>query len=384
MPRPSKGPRLYLRRGRVKNGKPVGDTWVILDGTREVSTGYGAGSLGEAERQLADYISTKWSAPTEGRSDPTAVTVADVLALYARERGSSLRSDDATMLGFTRHLLTFWSGKTLSDVRRLTCQDYVTSRTAQAIRHGATGRKISVSTARRELEVLSAAIGFWDDEYHLTRRPKVVLPEKPESKRDALTRQEAARLLWASLGHRIEQGRSTALSGSAKANRAHMRRFILISLYTGSRAGVTKRLLWTESPAAPWVDLDAGVIYRRGRDEREARTKRKPLVKLPRRLISHLKRWKAVDEAKGINAVIHHGGVPIVSVRKGMAGCASDAGLSGVTAHWFRHTCPTWLMERGVDIWEAAGFVGMSATTLEKHYGHHRPDHQSAARKALG
>ncbi|HEY1073762.1 MAG TPA: hypothetical protein VGE49_12635 [Brevundimonas sp.] len=41
-------------------------------------------------------------------------------------------------------------------------------------------------------------------------------------------------------------------------------------------------------------------------------------------------------------------------------------------------------MERGVDVWEAAGYVGMTAATLEKHYGHHRPDHQSAARKALG
>jgi hypothetical protein len=41
-------------------------------------------------------------------------------------------------------------------------------------------------------------------------------------------------------------------------------------------------------------------------------------------------------------------------------------------------------MEGSVDPWEAAGYLGMTVQTLEKHYGHHRPDHQEAARKALG
>jgi len=39
-------------------------------------------------------------------------------------------------------------------------------------------------------------------------------------------------------------------------------------------------------------------------------------------------------------------------------------------------------MQAGVDMWEAAGFLGMSVAVLEKTYGHHHPNHlQNAARR---
>jgi len=288
------------------------------------------------------------------------------------------------MLGFVKHLLGFWGEMTIGDVRGQSCREYVAHRCRQPLRHGTTGRTATVATARRELEVLSAAIGHWDRENHLTSRPAVILPPKAESHRDALTRADAAALLWASMGHRRAKGLWAGLPASARANRAHLRRFLLIGLYTGTRSGVIKRLRWIESLTDPWVDLEAGVIYRRGRDEIVSRTKRRPLVKLPGRLIAHLKRWRAADEIKGLPLVVHHGGQPITSVRTGFAACAADAGLNDdVTPHWLRHTAATWLMERGVDTWEASGYLGMTAQTLERHYGHHRPDHQSAARRAL-
>jgi hypothetical protein len=36
-------------------------------------------------------------------------------------------------------------------------------------------------------------------------------------------------------------------------------------------------------------------------------------------------------------------------------------------------------MQKGVDIWEAAGFLGMTTKTLERVYGHHSPSHQEHA-----
>jgi integrase len=162
-------------------------------------------------------------------------------------------------------------------------------------------------------------------------------------------------------------------------------------------------LLWSESASAPWVDLDAGVIYRRGRAEREHRTKRRPLVKIPRRLAAHLARWRRQDEAWAErlrqaaadageptptvpNTVLHHGARPIAGrIRRGFRAIAADAGLEAeLTPHWMRHTCATWLMEGGVSIWDAAAFTGMTPSTLERHYGHHRPEHQEKARAALG
>jgi hypothetical protein len=38
----------------------------------------------------------------------------------------------------------------------------------------------------------------------------------------------------------------------------------------------------------------------------------------------------------------------------------------------------------GVPIWEASGFLGMSAEVLQQVYGHHHPDHLQGAAAAIG
>ena len=71
------------------------------------------------------------------------------------------------------------------------------------------------------------------------------------------------------------------------------------------------------------------------------------------------------------------------SIRKAFASAVADAGLAGnVTPHVLRHTAATWLMQAGVDMWEAAGFLGMTVEMLAERYGHH-PDHLSGARRAF-
>ena len=55
-----------------------------------------------------------------------------------------------------------------------------------------------------------------------------------------------------------------------------------------------------------------------------------------------------------------------------------------ITPHTFRHTAATWLMQNGVSMWRAAGFLGMSVETLDRVYGHHHPDYLSDAADAIG
>jgi integrase len=411
MSRHAKGPRLYLRRGRTdaRTRRALPDLYYIRDGARERGTGCGPDGLPGAEQALAAYIAEKWTPPQRaagGQGDPADVLVAEVLTLYARERAPQL-ADPVSSAGRIRALLAWWGARPVADVKRSTCQAYVAHRVRQpraaARTDAARQRCVTAQGARRELEDLSAAIGYWDGEHKLSPRPIVWLPPKAAGPRGALTRAQAAALLKAARGYRQgPDGAWTAIPGRARTGRAHVARFILIGLYTGSRAGVITRLLWEESPRDPWADLDAGVIYRRGRAEAESRTKRRPLVKIPRRLAAHLARWarrdaawraRLVAAAKAAGeefhppmTVLHHGARPIAGkVRKAFAAVVADAGLdAAITPHWLRHTCATWLMEAGVPIWDAAGFTGMTTATLEAHYGHHRPDHQGTARKALG
>ena len=55
-----------------------------------------------------------------------------------------------------------------------------------------------------------------------------------------------------------------------------------------------------------------------------------------------------------------------------------------VTPHTLRHTVATSLMQRGVPIWEAAGFLDLSPEVLQDTYGHHHPDYLQGAVTAIG
>ena len=398
MPRPAKGARLYLRAARPER-RMGGPCYVIRDGDREISTGCGPDRLADAERELEVYLAGKRQAPPAVRDgDPASVAIADVLIHYAEHRVPQL-ADPASNLIWIEHLIAFWGALTCDKIVRSRCEAYVRHRTAQPKARvkspQAVAKRVSTETARRELEVLSAAIGYWHGEWPFARRPTVSLPPKAESPRDALTREQGARLLKAAMGWQVQPDGQWRRRPGVAASRTHLRRFLLLGFYTGSRPGVLLKLLWRESPTQAWVDLDGGIIYRRGREERDHRTKRRPLCKIPPRLLAHMRRWAEADaraEASArawgddltLTAVLHYRGRPFSGrIRTAWEGMVRDSGLSSeVTPHWMRHTAATWLMERDVEPWAAAGFMGMTPTVLETTYGHHRPSHQSAVTRA--
>jgi integrase len=54
-----------------------------------------------------------------------------------------------------------------------------------------------------------------------------------------------------------------------------------------------------------------------------------------------------------------------------------------VTPHTLRHTAAIWAMQGGADLWEAAGYLGMTIQMLAERYGHHHPQHMQTVRNAL-
>jgi len=190
-----------------------------------------------------------------------------------------------------------------------------------------------------------------------------------------LTRSEAARLLWACWSTRETQ----RAIPTVKFPLRHIARFILIGLYTGTRAAAIAASAPARAEGRAYVDLERGVFYRLAIGRRVT-NKRQPPVTLPPQLLAHLRRWARIGVADDYFVTWH--GKPVRSVKKGFARAVALAGLSNVTPHTLRHTAATWLMQNGVSIWEAAGFLGMSPEMVARVYGHHHPDHlRNAARK---
>ncbi|MBV8962786.1 MAG: site-specific integrase, partial [Hyphomicrobiales bacterium] len=74
----------------------------------------------------------------------------------------------------------------------------------------------------------------------------------------------------------------------------NLARFILIGLYSGTRHDAILTLQWHPNTTGAGFDLKTGVMHRRGSAQRRT-SKRQPTVRIQRRLLPHLKRWRRID-----------------------------------------------------------------------------------------
>jgi integrase len=295
-------------------------------------------------------------------------------------------------------VLKWFGDLMIGDIDGKLCRDY-----AKAHGNGA--------AARRQLEDLRAALNNYHREGYVTSTPAIVLPSKSAPRDRWLTREEAAALLRAAW--RMRQ--SWKGQPSNRRTGRHVARFILVALYTGTRSAAICGAAVRPTDGAGHVDLERGVFYRRAAGRLETK-KRQPPVRLPDRLLAHMRRWaitpleiKSKGRAKSQNLgrmiahdyVVEWNGKPVQSIKKAFRSVVEAAGLgwyddvvtpdgsielafrTDVTPHIFRHTAATWLMQQGSDPWAAAGFLGMTVEMLIQTYGHHHPDFQVDAAEAI-
>jgi integrase len=377
MPRPSKGARLYKRKARHRGGKLVAHAlWIIRDGSGDFATGCIAGASetkppAKAEQALADYIARKYR-PERRHRDIDQIDCADVLSIYLGDVGEP--GDQFEIAARIGRLNEFWGGKMLSAVNAQTCLAYAKHR-------GNNGG------ARRDLETLRAAINHHAKEGFNHGNVRVSLPRKGEPRDRWLTRTEAAALIWHCWRYRERQTVHAEFSTGRLVHTErrplrHVARFLLIGLYTGTRAGAIASASPYAEPGRSYVDLDQGIFYRKPIGKRATKKRQTP-APIPPRLLAHLRRWKA--RKLMATCFVEFNGKPVASVKKGFQSAVRLAGLPGrVTPHTLRHTAATWLMQRGVPIWEAAGFLGMSPEILQDTYGHHHPNFLQGAATAIG
>ena len=369
----NKGARLYLRpASRDAAGRIVKPArWIIRDGGRQFGTRCGAGDRAGAEKQLSRHIAQKY-APARKQRDLDQIPVSDVIGIYLRDVAPGHARPKAAGERAER-LLEYFGKMTLDCVNGPSCRDYVAFREGRGQSKKGTG-----GGARRDLQDLAAAINHHAREGLHRGIVLVALPKRGEARQRWLTRSDAARLLWTCWRMReTQEGQATA-----KRPLAHLCRFLIMGLYTGSRPGAILSAAWDRGPARSWVDIDGGRFYRLA-EGAIATAKRQPVVRLSPRLKAHCARWRRLDGGRG--HVVTFGGQPIQSVKTALARAQALAGIeAGVSAYTLRHTAASWLVAKGLPTRLVADFLGTSETMILDHYGHLAPDYQDAAAEAIG
>jgi len=355
MPRPNLGPRLE----RVDGRPNLYICWYEAGRKRRQSTGTADRRTAEAE--LAAFLRQRELAQRPaGPADPAQYLIASALDLYGTLHAPNTADPERIAYAMVP-LLTYWGDQTVDAITKNTCAAY------------AKWRGKSDGTIRRELSTLRAALNFAHEEGRLTRVPHVELPDRPEGRDRWLTQTEAAALLNAA-----RTGRSDV--------RLYLPLFILIGLYTGARPGAILALRW------PQVDFDAGRIYFGRTGERRTAKRKVQGQPTPRRLMTFLRlaRLRGTD----LGYVVHLHGAKIKDIGGGWDGdpehrgfgsfgnACKRAGLVDVSPHTLRHTCGTWLAQRGVALHLIGGWLGHSDSRTTQLYAHHHPDHMEAALRA--
>lgn len=327
MPRRSSGPKLWFDKAR--------NSWTIIDGRKRSRTGFGVEETARAEAALGDYIASKHTV----RDGPNPL-LSDVLSAYADEKLAG-KPSEAHILYDIGHLTKWWGTKCVSDINSTTCKSYVKHRRG-------------IASARRELAFLGAAVKHWNAEQGpLKAVPVVVLPPAREARSHWMTREQAARFLW-----------------EARKKSRHLARFFIIGWYTGTRRAKICGLRWS------MVDFKTKIMQRRPPGTPEAKNKKAPPVRMGRRLMAHMRRWKRMDGKKA-EFVITYQGKRVKNPIRIWDETRRAAKLPAyITPHILRHTRATNMMQQRKDPWEASKALGMSLEMLTKVYGHHHPDWQ--------
>jgi len=147
---------------------------------------------------------------------------------------------------------------------------------------------------------------------------EVVLPPERPARERWLTRLEAARLILSAWRYReIQKGKPTE-----RRSRRHIAKFILVALYTGTRASAVCGAALQPTTGRGWIDVERGVFYRRPGGRLETKKRQSP-VPLPPGLLAHLRRWKRQGQA----FAVEWNREPVTAVKKAFANVVGDAGV---------------------------------------------------------
>lgn len=314
-------------------------------------------STGEAYSEQAELIFgqflLEYKKPRLKHRDK--IEINDMLERYAEHHKES------KVVGYhLRTLKPFFAGMALSQFTRQTARDYAAHRTAQFATVGKrkSKRKVSPSSAARELTTLASALSFARQEGFITELPFIEKPKANNVRERWLTEAEVGAILNA-------------------AKQPYIRLYIELAINTGARPSSILELKWFQ------VDLASRLIHFNP-PGREQTGKHRPTVYINDSLLHSL--TEARKMTKGTYVVSSGRGNTLgklTSIKRGFAAPCADAGLSGITPYTLRHTAITWMARAGVDLWQIAKAAGHKDTRTTMRYMKWSPEFGREAMDAL-
>ncbi|MGO9411899.1 MAG: tyrosine-type recombinase/integrase [Spirochaetia bacterium] len=381
MPRVSRGPYLKLRK---RAGART--LWYIHDSGRWIATGVSAEDDAGARQAFSDYLMQNISPTDFKQQAPTEFSISDVVILYATDRVPKQRRPDEARIRLTR-IVEFFGDMACDDINPSTTDAFVRWRTHS----GQPGKgepprvrkPVKDVSARRELEDLRSALHHAWKSRKISQDIPIEMPPKSRPRERWLTVSEAARLLLGAIGFILapccdvatkkEQWRIWRREPMAISR--HLARFILIGLRTGTRHDAILAMGWEQHDKGGFFDLEHRVMFRAEAGARQTKKRRTP-APIPDKLLRHLVRWKRQSDGGFVITHARTGDDRLLRIHGTFRRAVARAGLGPeVTPHILRHTCATWLMQRGRPAWEVGGFLGMTLKMVEDNYGHHSPHH---------
>lgn len=338
MARQSQGTRLIQRQGKWYI------TWTECGRSYRRSTG--TGNRKEAETVLAAFIQERDRPSSAEGALPVEVALADYIDEHAKKKCAAPERIEYA----AKPLSEFFYGAAVSSIAQADVAAYCE------------WRGVSDGTLRRELNVLVAAINHAVRAKRLSAAdvPYIPLPSEPPGKDRWLRREEAHKLLEAA-SYAIARGDGGRFERGAAGSLTRCYLFTMIALHTAARKRSIETLTWFQ------VDLTKKRINFNPAGRKQTK-KRRPVVPISDELLTVLKQAHAQAESE---YVLGHPG----AIRSTFESAALRAGLEDVTPHTLRHTWATWAAQAGRPLWDIAGVLGDTLSTVEKKYAHHHPDY---------
>ena len=234
----------------------------------------------------------------------------------------------------------FFGERTIGELTGTLQRDYAKQRGSQ-------------SAARRELETLAAAVN-----YHIRDMvggvQTLFRPVLPDARRGPRALANPGGSGPADLGGMAQAATHEGGKEAGRYTSKHIARFILVALYTGTRAGAICGASLIPTIGRGYVNPETGQFRRLAYGKKETDNKKQPTVELPLKLLAHIRRWHRLGIST--RAVVEFDGKPVLRVNKGWptvvkaAGLATDIKELRVIPHTLRHTSISWYLGDGVPI----------------------------------